>query len=207
MGMSLVSSTLLAQEDAFKLDFDTLDEITFRAGNYPGWYGSFRSDGSAILIRSDEGVLSGIAVAPVGSFSLKKIYDLVAPHLKRPVINNKEFFNTTFLLDSSPPTKKKEVLNITFRFDRALTNRETEVHFYIEDKRVMRKLMHGLRDKVVPWDKPKFEEFLSQYPLVPGDEPAPFRYGSKRNISKWLYGGILAALCAGAVLWLTRKKK
>ena len=189
LGLSLVYSTLLAQEDVFKPDFDTLDAITFRAGNYSGWRGDFSSGGSAILIRSGEEFLSGRAVAPDGSFSIKKIHKLIAPHLKRA------------------PTDKKEVIYIDFRFDSSLTNRETEVHFYIENKRVMRKLMHGLRDKVVPWVKPSFEEFLSQYPLVPGDEPAPFRYGSKRNISKWLYGGILVVVCAGAVLWFVRKKK
>ena len=189
LGLSLMSSALLAQENPAEPDFDTVKVITVDDGNSPGWYGEFKSDGSAKLLRRGAEPVYRVAVAPAGSLSIKQIYDLVAPHLKRP------------------PADKKEVLNIIFQFDSSSTNRETEIHFYIEDKRVMRKLMHGLRDKVVPWVKPSFEEFLSQYPLVPGDEPAPFRYDSKMNISKWLYGGILAALCVGAVLWFIRKKK
>ena len=70
--------------------------------------------------------------------------------------------------------------------------------------------MYGLREKTVPINKVAkacLEEIYSKYPLVPGEEPEPFRCDAKTNISKWLYGGILVALCAGAALWLIRKKK
>ena len=67
--------------------------------------------------------------------------------------------------------------------------------------------MDGLKEKTVPLHKTFLEELHRKYPPVPGKVPDSFRYGSKTNISKWLYGGILAALCVGAVLWLIRKKK
>ena len=174
-------------------------------------------------------------------------------------------------------------------FNCSNTKRRADVLFYIEDKQVMRTLMYELRDKVVPLNRSSFELYLSQYPLVPGDEPSPFSYGwdeegyraaqktfhgkvssifsppiiltnkedrqdweipefnkseliylfgtrrfGLHSISTaiktqiiaaqeaedvslpkipaplsrlWLYGGILAVVCAGAVLWLIRKKK
>ena len=175
LGMSLVSSTLLAQENAFKPDFKALDAITVNDGRYlkwpgkyskwygngPAWYGEFRSDGSAMLLKVDSDPRLGVAGSPRGSFSVKKIYSLVAPHLKRP------------------PADKKEFLNVIFHFNCSSTNRRADVLFHIEDKQVMRTLMYGLRDKVVPLDRYRysFENYLSEYPLVPGDEPTPFSYG------------------------------
>ena len=158
MGMSLVSAASAAREKPFKPDFDALRGIEFGDGGYPGWRGSFFSNGRASLSRTNTG--SGAwGDALEGSFSIKEIYALVAPHLKKP------------------PADKKGGLDVVFFFAPSATNTEKVVYFYIDDKDVMRTIMHGLRDKVVPGARTRFEELLSTYPLVPGDEPEPFAYG------------------------------
>jgi len=86
LGISLVSSALLAQEDVFHPDFKALDAITVNDGKYlkwpgkystwygkdPTWYGEFRSDGSAMLLKADIKPDFGGAGSPRGSFSVKK---------------------------------------------------------------------------------------------------------------------------------------
>ncbi|MCL1920883.1 MAG: hypothetical protein FWG50_07365 [Kiritimatiellaeota bacterium] len=139
-------------------DFDKLTEISLSFHDRDGWRGKICLDGSARLQRNNSvnSVVVVTADAPKGSFPIKEIHNLVKPHLKEL------------------PAANEEALFVTFSF----TNPDTKSRFYIDDKEVMRTILHGLRDKTVPFDgKTCFEDVLSKYPLVPGDEPAPFVYG------------------------------
>ena len=191
-GIVLTQAVFAEEAEPFKPDFSKMTEIQV---SYGGWHGRFFPNGAASLRRLPSyNEFLDRATAPEGSFSFEEIYGLVVSHQK-PL----------------PVPNPKECLTIVFLFNPIGANGMPSHFFsYIEDKQVIRTLMHGLREKAVPKNKAAkacLEGLYSQYPLVPGEEPAPFRYGSKRNISKWLYGGILAVLCVGAVLWFIRKKK
>ena len=182
IGMSLASTVLAEEAEPFEPDFSQLTKIEVR---FRGWRGVFSHSGSAVLLRH-EGLhrLSGeektvrssatlqrlgrvapdlswdSANAPEGSFSLEDIYRLVAPQLR-----------------SGSTQRPAERLSISFSFGYSYN---PTIGFYITDKAVMKTLMHGLRDKVVPWSddaRAYLEELLSTYPLVPGEQPAPFAYG------------------------------
>ena len=226
-GVWLMSSTLVAQENPAEPDFDTVDMIEIEEPDFISrWRGTFWSDGSAWLERVDNSVLIvGLAEAPTGSFSFKKTRNFIKPHLSQE--------------------KDAGAMQARLYFGYSDTIGR---QYYIKDKKVMRKLMHGLRDKVMPHYRSGFEELLGKYPLVPGDDPAPITYyrhmdaktymeayyaafklpvpadGEWVDVTHlsrpvpsetapvspgraWLYGGILAALCVGAVLWFIRKKK
>ena len=191
-GIVLEPDVFAEEAETFEPDFDALTAITVSFGGWRGW---FLPDGAASLERrAAHREFWDKPEAPEGSFSFEELYNLMISHQKpKPVLNPKECLSITFLFN--PPDAR---------------GLPSFFSFYIEDTQVIRTLMHGLREKTVPINKEAkacLEEIYSQYPLVPGEEPSPFRYGSKRNISKWLYGGILAALCAGAVLWFIRKKE
>ena len=108
------------------------------------WIGRFYSEGSACLFVGS-GFIS--ADAPEGSFSFEEIYTTIVPHLKL----DEDDKSLAVILDEWKDTDLPV--------------------FYLADKEVMRKIMHGLCDKVVPWDKTLFENALRKYPLVPGDPP------------------------------------
>ncbi|MCL2103556.1 MAG: hypothetical protein FWH21_00645 [Kiritimatiellaeota bacterium] len=112
------------------------------------WTGRFYWDGSASLISGS----SHLADAPEGSFPFKEIYKTLVPHLKLDMGESKETLSVIFdeWEDTDLPA------------------------FYLVDKDVMRKIMHGLCGKVMPlgeWSKQLFEERLRKHPLVPGDPP------------------------------------
>lgn len=96
------------------------------------------------------------AQAPAGSFSFEEIYNSLLPHLKQGVVDNPQTMAVGLIFGSSGKG------------------------FYVEDKELMRKLMHGLRDKTIPFyfsiNSPSFEELFKTRPLVPGDEPKQFIY-------------------------------
>ena len=155
IGAWLMSTTLATQENPAEPDFDTLDMIEVGDRNYPSWFGTFWSDGSAqlkILSIGSDGIF-GTADAPAGSFSLKEICDLVKPRLN--LQRGAEAVQVNLYFGYSDTTGKK---------------------FYVKDREVLRTLMHGLRDKVCPIDRSAFEDLLKRHPLVPGDAPAPVAY-------------------------------
>ena len=154
IGMLLVSVALMAETEPFEPDFTQLSEISLSFNLLPEWRGRIWSDGRAKLERGPSPL--GSANAPAESFSLKKIYTLVAPHLK------------------SEHDDRNGVLQVGFYFGYSDTSGKG---FFVEDKEVIRTLMYELRDKVVPFaNREYFEALLSKYPLVPGDEPSPFVY-------------------------------
>jgi hypothetical protein len=119
-----------------------------------GWWGKFFPDGSAQIIYSPDDWFS----APGQGFSFAEVYSLLLPHLKH---------------------------GDNYDYDETLSVRlyvgDSVRRFYIEDKEIMRTLMHGLRDKVVPVSHLMgyFEKVLSEHPLVPGDAPAPFAFSDE----------------------------
>ena len=163
-GVLLVSGVSAEENDWSIPNLNQLKEITVTLHPY-SWHGTFYPDGSALLTG---GIGNSVrAVAPKGRISFKKTYALLVPHL-RPVqeINYKTGEDTKFLFVGF------------FAEDKA-----NSASFYIRDKEPMRTLMYGLRDKVVPINdafssKAKFESFLTNHPLVPGDKPAPVVYAT-----------------------------
>ena len=188
-GIVLVTAVFAEEAESFELGINNVQEINVDFG---GWKGRFLPDGTAKLQRSNANIEFWERVyAPEGSFSFEDIYALVAPHLK---------VESAF--------KPKESLIIGFFFDRSNDTgiMHPYVFFYIEDKQVARTLMHGLRAKAEPRDKTTktyFEGLYSKYPLVPGEEPAPFRYDSSKRERVGII--IFAVVYAGAVLWLILK--
>ena len=187
-GIVLAPAVFAEEAEPFELDFSNVVEI--QIFSLKG-YGQFLPNGGARIDRfpsRDE--LGEVAIAPAGSFSFEEIYALVAPHLN----------------PESVPTSK-EYLTIRFLLTPSVDDKYPRVSSRIENEQVIQTLMDGLKEKTVPLHKTFLEELHSKYPPVPGETPVSFRYDSKTNISKWIYGGILAALCVGAVLWLIRKKE
>ena len=191
----VLTPTVFAEEvELSELDFNNVREIYVSWGNGNGYrygYCHFWPNGAARLDRFPPHHRFGeIAIAPAGSFSFEEIYALVAPPLKpKPDPNFTKYASVVFFLTPSVDDKK------------------TSASSRITNEQVLQTLMDGLKEKTVPLHKTFLEELHSKYPPVPGKVPDSFRYGSKMNIPKWLYGGILAALCAGAALLLIRKKK
>ena len=167
VGMLLASTAVAEEVKPFEPDFSKMTEIRVR---FEKWTGRFAHSGMARLQRvegSSHSEFWDLAEAPEGSFSLEEIYSLVAPHLK-PI----------------PIPDSAECLSVAFYWGNPhVPGTRPPAYFYIEDKRVMRKLMYGLRDKVFPsfnnGHKAFFEGQLSAYPLVPGDKPTPFVYSDK----------------------------
>jgi len=164
-GILAVSAVLAEEAKPFDPDFSEMTEIMV---SHNGWLGRFALDGMATLQKfgaSPPDLFWDMAVAPERSFSFEEIYSLVAPYLK-PV----------------PVPKSGEYLSIVFEFGYFpdASDRIPAIYLCIENKKVMRTLMYGLRDKVVPHSggaRAFFEGLLSKYPLVPGDKPTPFAYG------------------------------
>ena len=187
-GIVLAPAVFAEEAEPFELDFSNVVEI--QVLSIKG-YGQFLPNGGARIDRFPaRDKLGEVAIAPAGSFSFEEIYDLVAP-LRKP---------------ESAPTSK-EYLTIRFLLTPSVDDKKPRVSFPIYDQQVIQTLMDGLKEKTVPMHKPFLEELYRKYPPVPGKVPDSFRYDSKTNIPKWLYGAILAALCAGAVLWFICKKK
>ena len=128
-------------------DIKQLESISFRFGML--WGGHFVPNGRAKL---DIGSGDCWADVPAGSFSFEEIYKLLAPHLKQ---------------DSD----SEDVIDVMRVWLSIPDNLDSSHAFFLDDKDVMRKIMHGLCDKVVPWDKTLFENALRKYPIVPGDPP------------------------------------
>jgi len=125
------------------------------------WRGAFYANGAAMLELDSTGLKSQ-AFAPKESFSFEKTYALLIPHLRSSREINYD--------------NRDGIMFVSF-----LTADETDPSsFYLRDKDVMRTLMYGLRDKVMPspdlFPKTHFEGVLTMYPLVPGDMPMPFIY-------------------------------
>jgi len=155
LGMLFMPIALTAKAEMFNPDFDTMYEIVVELRDFPAWRGTFYCNGTARFGRG-----SGIGTwgyTPAGSFFFEEIYTLVAPHLKTGHSDN------------------KEILGIGFYFCDSNTNFSHQ-GFYIEDKKTIRKIMHGLADKVSPsinpfLDEASFRRLLMTVPLVPGDPP------------------------------------
>jgi len=150
------------------------------------WEGRFFRNGSAILSYGRANRLNPQATAPKGSFSFEDVYRLLAPRLERYEYSGQDMYVCLHLARGE--------LDLAWGF------LSTE-----ENKEIARKLMRELSKKALPLhkgfsSKKEIEGLLATYPLVSGDEPTP----AKRS---WLCIGILSALCAGAVLWLIRRKK
>ena len=196
-GIVLARIVFPEEVESFDPDFSKMEEIGVVSGK---WHGQFWPNGAARL----QGFPShdecwDRANAPEGSFLFEEIYSLVASHLK-PMFdpNSKKGLAITFFFNAPDARARGTPLYYCFR---------------IEDKQVIRTLMHGLREKTVPMNetaKTYLEELYSKYPLVPGEAPDSFRYGFFRNLdkgTKMLCGSIFIVLCVGAVLWFIRKKK
>ena len=166
IGMLSVATAFAEEAQPFDLDFS---KVRWVEVTHNRWYGSFGSNGAASLRRSLEGDYE--VRAPPGSFSFEEIYALVLPHLKQlPTTNSAGILGIVFYLRDTEPDRKR---------------------FYIEDQQVMRTLMYGLRDRAVPNPSStdghlaNCERLFSRYPLVPGDEPAPFEYDEEtRRIAR-----------------------
>lgn len=126
----------------------TLDKLSgIQIGEAARWVGCFYPDGSA---RLSLGTWYISSEAPEGSCSFEEIYNALVPHLK---------------LD-------EDVMHVILN---EWEDEETDLPvFFLADKEVMRKIMHGLCDNVMPWnewEKKQIEEKLRTYPLIPGDPP------------------------------------
>jgi len=147
LGMSF-TLVALSEEVAISIPkFNQLKRIYMGSAN-SSWMGIFRSNGSAHL---GYGALDGADV-PKASFQFEEIYNLLVPHLKQD--SNDEENMAVGLLSDSPTAKT----------------------FYLEDKETMRKIMHGLCDKVLESPDPfldvvRFKGLLRKSPIVPGDPP------------------------------------
>ena len=143
----------------FVPDFDKMTEIMVLTPSYPGWRGRFAPNGK-VTLSSSGGDIRHMGETAEASFTFKETYDLVAPHLKQ---GGYQYINE--LGDAL-------VIRFYFEFD-DLEGKE----FYIDDKETMRKLMHGLCDKILSspdsfiLDRAFYKKLLSKYPLVPGDPP------------------------------------
>ena len=145
--ISLVTTTFPQETVRPVPSLNQLEHISFSSTL---WWAEFFPNGGAILGCGS----NNSAVAPEGSFSFEEIYYLLVPHVKE----NRAGSN-------SP------VMGVWL----SVANRmETRYAFILEDKEVMRKIMHGLCEKVVPdsnYSKSRFEDALRMYRLVPGDPP------------------------------------
>ena len=164
IGALFASSTLAEKAEPFEPNFKEMTAISWGSPDISfRWWGIFLADGSANLNGySDDVLLGGRLKAPQGSFSFKKIYKIIAPHLKDDYDRAKETLSIAFSYGHYPDVVIKR--------------------FYIEDKTAIRTLMYGLRDKALPWSdysKAYLEKAFSKYPLVPGDPPTPFVYNEK----------------------------
>jgi len=146
-----LAATSFTQETVRAIpSFDKLDGISL--GVPVTWNGRFFSDGSAELING----ASLSASVPVGSFSFEEVYNLLLPHLKQ----DEDAESMYVILD-----EKEE---------------DTELPvFFLSDKDIMRKIMHGLCDKLLSspdvffgmFGEEIFKGNLRKEPLVPGDPP------------------------------------
>ena len=149
VGLSLVSAARADEGAGMDIpSFDQMANIRMRFGE---WNGRFSPDGSGGLQYSNDSM--GFASTPKESFSFEDIYNLLVPHLHRNRFDGGTMFVRLNRIDKHPVRE-----------------------MYLSDKEVMRTLMYGLRDKSVPWVIHYFEKILSTHPLVPGDEPTPFKY-------------------------------
>ena len=128
-GMSL-TSTALTEEAGVAPDINQLEEISVFSPTW--WHISFNPDGSAEL--SGGANIYEVARAPAGRFSFEEIYNLLAPHL---LVKNND-------------VDYKEVLQISFRIGTSDEGRALGKGFYLKDKEPMRKLMHGICDRLLP---------------------------------------------------------
>ena len=202
-GTLFVLMALLAMADISIPNINQLREITLNSYD-TGWLARLFPNGSARLVYGAS--FSDSANIPEGSFSFKGKYDFLIPYLKQK------------------PNNKEECISVGLYFG------DSGKGFYLEDKEVMRKIMHELCDKAVPFEKESFAHLLREYPLVPGDPPylkAEEEEGegegvrSKEEVvgaetpvaakkvgrpSLLFYVGIGVLACVGAVLFLTRKR-
>ena len=142
--ISLVTVTFSQEANRPIPNINQLEYISLLSSTL--WWAEFRPDGYAKLGSGS----NNSAEAPKGSFSFEEIYNLLVPHLKGT-------------WDGKSP-----VMSVRLSVPNQL---ETRYSFYLEDKEVMRKIMHGLCEKVVPRHKTSFEDALRKHPLVPGDPP------------------------------------
>ena len=266
IGMLLVSETLAQERERTPPKVEQVKSITLKT-KPSRWVGVFYSNGAAKLEwyggTGSSGLDNTDAFAPRGSFSFKEVYNLLVPRLQQDGDGK-----TTMLVHIDN------------------TSQETFFGGYLEqteeNKKIVRKLMNRLCNKVVPGHKETFERLLREYPLLSGDMPVSRVYkedpnqtafliahndtidwdrikeGIRRSVKErreetgmpdalteeeeravakelaqwrgyyglppemaeddsggtpspanrpWLYVGILSALCAGAVLWLIRRKR
>jgi len=162
IGVSLGRTALSEETGTFVPSLNQLKEIIVIPHHNMSWQGTFYPNGAA---KFEGGGSSAKAVAPKKSFSFEQTYALLLPHLRpEQEVNYRS-------------GEDKEFLFVHF----CATDKAGSAAFYIRDKDVMRTLMYGLRDKTLPLDgmfsdKDVFESMFAMYPLVPGDEPIPFKY-------------------------------
>ena len=146
----LFASTALPEETDFSIPrLAQLKEIDMSSARLP-WIGIFRSNGAALLgygAQDDANV-------PEASFQFEEIYNLLVPYLKPDFNYDVDSIGVGFFYPDTSIAKT----------------------FYLEDKEIMRKLMHGLCDKVLAspdpfMDEKRFRGLLQKHPLVPGDPP------------------------------------
>jgi len=160
VGMLFASAALAEEAQPFDPNFSEMTEIRIM---YNRWTGIFWPSGEVMLKKLIEFKDECEVMAPPRTFSFEEIYVLVAPHLKPAPV---------------PGPKPADALGITFYFRDTEPDRK---RFYIEDQQVIRTLMHGVRDNALPWppydeNMAQAERVFSRHPLVPGDEPTPFKY-------------------------------
>ena len=184
-------------------EFDQLRAITMSPAR-SSWIVIFRSNGAA---RFGYGALEmDWADVPKSSFQFEEIYNLLVPHLKQDFNYDAEYMDVGLFVGSS----------------------SSDEGFYLEDKETMRKIMHGLCDKVLASPDtflgPRFRENLCKHPIVPGDPPylkegeelsnevtdteeeTPVAAKKAGRPGLLLYVGAGVLVCVGAVLFFTRKK-
>ena len=156
VGMVLVSGVSAQERERTPPKLEQVKSITLKT-KPSRWVGIFYSNGAASLEWYVGLVSSGFlddtdAIAPRGSFSLKEVYSLLVPRLKQ---------------DGDPKT--------TMLVHIDSISQETFFGGYLEqteeNKKIVRKLMNRLCNKVVPRHKETFERLLGKYPLLTGDMP------------------------------------
>jgi len=160
--MVLVSNVLAQERERMPPKLEQVKSITLHT-KPARWKGIFYSNGAAKLEWCGGTGFSGFldntdAVAPRGSFSLKEVYNLLVPCLK---------------LDGDSRT----AMSVHIEYD---TSQETFYGGYLtqteENKKIVRKLMGRLYNKVVPRNKGIFEKLLGEHPLLAGDMPVSHVY-------------------------------
>ena len=144
--MFSLSPNLLAQNNPVIPKIDQVERIAISSHN--GWALEIRPDGSATL--SYGSLPTDNADIPRQTFSFRSVYELLVPHLNGKYINPNVSYFVFMYVKNAPPGTPTNAL-------------------YLDDRRIIRKIMIEARDKSVPLDQNRFKELIAKHPPVPTD--------------------------------------